>query len=169
MSEQQVPEILSKKTVKELTQDELEARIVTFLAARSMCVLSTCRNNVPRATPIEFRTKHLTLYMAGEPGIKLGNIKWNPRVSVGIYDPKSEAEHNWLDVEGMQLSGHARLIGKDEPDFLEAFRLFGHPEEWIKHWRGLIIEVVPDKIEFLCIALKLEEYASRQVWTRPGA
>jgi hypothetical protein len=166
MSNPQVPDILTKKSVRELPAAELEARILKFLAARSMCVLSTCRDNVPRATPIEFRAKGLNLYMAGEPGTKLGNIKLNPMVSVGIYDPKIESTHGWLDVEGLQISGYARLVGKSEPEFLEFFRLFGHPEEWIEHWAGMFIEFIPDKIEYLCIALKQEDYAARQVWTR---
>jgi hypothetical protein len=167
MSEQGIPEILKKKSVRQLPPAELESRILKVLATRSMCVLSTCRDNVPRATPIEFRSKGFNLYMAGEPGTKLGNIKLNPKVSVGIFDPKSESTHSWLDVEGLQITGIGRLIGKDEPGFLDAFRLFGHPEQWISVWAGMMIEIVPDRIELLCIALKQEDYAARQVWTRP--
>jgi hypothetical protein len=169
MSENRVSENLTKKSVRELHPEELEARIFKFLTSRCMCVLSTCRDNVPCSTPIEFRSKGLTLYMAGYPGTKLGNIKLNPRVSIGIYDPKFEVTHSWLDVEGMQITGLACLIGKNEPEYLDAFRLFGHPEEWIKHFSGMFIEVIPDRIEFLSIALKQQDYAARQVWTRPGS
>ncbi len=169
MSEPKIPEILTKKSQRELQPEELEARILKVLASRSLCVLSTCRDNVPRATPILFQTRGLTLYMAGEPGVKLGNIKLNPRVSVGIFDPKSESTHSWLDVEGLQISGHARLIGQDDPLFFETLKLFGHPKEWVTHWAGMFIEVVPDRIELLCMALKQDDYAARQVWIKPDS
>jgi hypothetical protein len=32
----------------------------------------------------------------------------------------------------------------------------------------MIIEVIPDKFELPGLELKLEDYASRQVWTRAG-
>jgi len=39
--------------------------------------------------------------MAGEPGRKLGNIKLNPRVSVGIFDPKAEFSEVLHDITGL--------------------------------------------------------------------
>jgi hypothetical protein len=163
----EVPEIFTKKISRELAPDELEERILKFLASRQLCVLSTCRDNEPRSTPILFRSKGLTLFMAGEPGLKLGNINLNPRVSVGIFDPKSEFSEDLNDIAGLQISGQARLIGKDDPGFEEAFSLFGRPQAWSEHWFGKMIEVIPDKIELLSMALKLDDYAARQIWTRP--
>ena len=161
----EVPEIFTKKVSRPLAPEELEERILKFLASRRLCVLSTCRDNVPRSTPILFRTKGFTLYMAGEPGLKLGNIKQNTRVSVGIFDPKAEFSENMHDIIGLQISGHARLIAKQEPGFEEAFTLFGRPHAWAERWFGMMIEVTPDKIEMLSMALKLEDYAARQIWT----
>ncbi|NTW82875.1 MAG: pyridoxamine 5'-phosphate oxidase family protein [Chlorobiaceae bacterium] len=170
MSEQQkpaVPEIFTKKVTRLLPPEELETRILKFLGERRMCVLSTSRDNVPRSTPILYRTKGFNLYMAGEPGLKMGNIKLNPQVSIGIYDPKAEFSDNIDDIVGLQISGHARLMGKQDQGFFEAFRLFGRPEAWAEHWFGMMIEVVPDRIELLEMALKNEDYAARQIWTRP--
>ena len=164
----EVPEILTKKTSMQLAPEELEERILKFLASRRLCVLSTCRDNVPRSTPILYRSKGFTLYMAGEPGHKLGNIKLNPKVSVGIFDPKAEFSEDWHDITGLQISGHAILIGKQDPGFQEAFRLFGRPQAWTEHWFGMMIEVIPDSIELLSMAFKLESYAARQIWERPG-
>jgi hypothetical protein len=166
MSEQvnpEVPEILTKRISRHLPADELEARILKFLASRRMCVLSTCRDNEPRSTPILYKSTGFNLYMAGEPGLKLGNIKINPRVSVGIFDPKGEFSDDWHDIVGLQISGQAKLIGKQDPGFKEAFALFGRPEVWAEHWYGMMIEVVPDKIELLAMALKNEDYAARQI------
>ncbi|ACD90200.1 pyridoxamine 5'-phosphate oxidase-related FMN-binding [Chlorobium limicola DSM 245] len=161
-----VPEIFTKQVVRQLPPEELETRILSFLSSRRLCVLSTCRENVPRSTPILFRTKGFSLYMAGEPGQKLGNIKLNPRVSVAVFDPKSEFSEDILDITGLQITGQARLIGKDESGFMDAFRLFNRPEAWAAHWFGMMIEVVPDRIEMLSMALKSENYAARQIWTR---
>lgn len=160
-----VPEIFTKKITRQLPREELEAQILKILSARRMCVLGTSRDNIPRSTPILYRNLGLNLYMAGEPGLKLGNIKLNPRVSVGIFDPKGEYSEDLHDIVGLQISGNARLIGKEDPGYFEVFRLFGRPDAWAEHWYGMMIEVVPDKIEMLAMRLKNEEYAARQIWT----
>ncbi|MBM3163124.1 MAG: pyridoxamine 5'-phosphate oxidase family protein [Chlorobi bacterium] len=164
-----VPEIFTNRGLRPLPPEELEARILTFLASRRLCVLSTCRNNIPRSTPIPFRSKGFTLFMAGEPGQKLGNIKVNPNVSIGLFDPKSEFSENIHDITGLQIRGRGRLLRKDDPGFMEAFRLFGRPEAWAEHWFGMMIEVVAERIELLAMGLKLEGYAARQIWTPPGS
>jgi hypothetical protein len=163
-----VPEIFTKRVTRQVPPEELETRILAILASRRVCVLSTCRNDVPRSTPILFRSKGFTLYMAGEPGLKLGNITLNPNVSVGIFDPKAEFSEDIQDITGLQISGHGRLLRKEDPGFLEAFGLFGSPEGWAEHWFGMMIEVIPDRIELLAMGLKSEGFAARQIWTRPG-
>jgi hypothetical protein len=168
MSEQ-VPEIFTKKASRLLSPEELEERILTILASRRLCVLSTCRDDEPRSTPILFRSKGFTLYMAGEPGVKLGNINLNPRVSVGIFDPKAEFSDEIHDITGLQISGNAKLLGKEDAGFNETFSLFGRPQAWAEHWFGKMIVVIPDKIEMLAMGLKLEDYAARQIWTRSGS
>jgi len=164
----EVPEIFTRRVVRPLPPEELEARILAFLASRRLCVLSTCRSRIPRATPILFRSKGFTLFMAGEPGQKLGNIKQNPNVSVGVFDPKSEFSDDIHDITGLQIRGHARLLRREDPGFMEAFRLFGRPESWAEHWFGMMIEVEAERIELLAMGLKLEGYAARQIWTRHG-
>ena len=74
---------------------------------------------------------------------------------------------DWEHITGMQITGHARLIGKGEAGFMEAFRMFGRPEAWAEHWHGVMIEVVPERIELPCMALKLDDCAARQVWRAP--
>lgn len=163
-----VPEILTKRITRQLPSGELEARILDFLASRRMCVLSTCRDDVPRSTPLLYRSVGLNLYMAGEPGMKLGNIKLNPIVSVGIFDPKGEFSDDWHDITGLQISGHAKLMNRQDSGFYDAFKLFGRPDVWAEHWFGMMIEVVPDRIEYFSMALKTEEYAARQILVLPA-
>lgn len=161
-----VPEIFTKRVTRQLPSDELEARILAFLGSRSLCVLATCRSNVPRATPVLYRSKGFTIYMAGEPGRKLGNISQNPTVSIAIFDPEAEFSEKIDDITGLQIGGKARLIGKEEPEFMDAFLMFGRPASWAEHWYGKMIEVVPDRIELLAMGLKNEGYAARQIWVR---
>jgi nitroimidazol reductase NimA-like FMN-containing flavoprotein (pyridoxamine 5'-phosphate oxidase superfamily) len=75
------------RSLKQMPHDELEKRIIQFLEVQNMCVLATCTNDIPRATPIEYHSKGTTLYFVGEPGSKLENMKNNPKVSVGIFHP----------------------------------------------------------------------------------
>lgn len=171
MSEQQghgVPDIFTKSVTRQLPSDELEARILAFLGSRRLCVLATCRSNVPRATPILYSSKGFTIYMAGEPGRKLGNISQNPTVSMAIFDPDAEFSEKIDDIKGLQIGGKARLIGKEDPEFMDAFLMFGRPASWAEHWYGKIIKVVPDRIELLAMGLKNEGFAARQIWMRNG-
>jgi nitroimidazol reductase NimA-like FMN-containing flavoprotein (pyridoxamine 5'-phosphate oxidase superfamily) len=72
------------------------------------CALGTCKNNIPRVTPIDFFNDGLTLWMIGNAGGKLGNIRSNPKVAVGIYTRMDHAKEN----RSIQLWGKASLITK---------------------------------------------------------
>ena len=65
----------------------LEEHIIEFLKEQNMCVLATCGDGLPRATPIEYHSKGITIYFVGEPGTKLKNITDNSSVSIGIFLP----------------------------------------------------------------------------------
>ena len=44
---------------------KLEKHIVQFLKEQNMCVLATCSDGVPRATPIEYHSKGTTMLFCG--------------------------------------------------------------------------------------------------------
>ncbi len=50
-------------------------------------VLATPYEHMPQATPIEYHSKGIKLYFAGEPGTKIKNTTNNQNVSIGIYLP----------------------------------------------------------------------------------
>ena len=52
---------------------------------RNCLVLATSYGDIPRATPLEFFNEGLTLYIFGEGGGKIANIKRNPHVCAAIY------------------------------------------------------------------------------------
>ena len=60
-------ELRERVVAKRMPTKDLKKRIIQFLNDQNMCVLATCGNGVPRATPIEYHSKGLTLYFVGEP------------------------------------------------------------------------------------------------------
>ncbi len=74
------------------------------------CALGTCRDNIPRVTPLDFFNDGLNIWILGDPGGKLVNIRANPNVSVGIYTCMDHSVEN----RSIQLWGKASLITKRE-------------------------------------------------------
>jgi hypothetical protein len=74
---------------------------------RNALVLATCANNRPRATVLEFFNEGMTLYVFGEPGGKIANLKRNPLVSAIIYE--QPLDHGSFQ-KSLQLFGRAELI-----------------------------------------------------------
>jgi nitroimidazol reductase NimA-like FMN-containing flavoprotein (pyridoxamine 5'-phosphate oxidase superfamily) len=69
-------------------------------------VLATVKGKVPRTTPVDFFNDGLTIWIAGEPGLKISNIRSNSRVAVGVYHPMDHSKHN----RSLQVQGKATLI-----------------------------------------------------------
>ena len=154
------------KVTKQMSKDELERRIAVFIKNHNMCVLCTAKDNIPRATPIEYWADGTTIYIFADPGTKRENIKANPRVSVGIFDPLVGS----LSVKGAQITGEATLLTDDNPEYDEALimhrrELVGEDIGDFKPRRGgVVIKIEAKKIEFIDIALKLDGYDLRYVW-----
>lgn len=122
------------------SREEIEKEIISFLSRTSTqkgdgtlpgcglkhgnaCALGTCRDNIPRVTPVDFFNEGLTLWILGDPGGKLGNIRANPQVSVAIYTPMDHSKEN----RSLQLWGNATLVMKrhQEKLFQETIEKFG--------------------------------------------
>jgi len=74
---------------------------------RNALVLATSYRDIPRATPLEFFHEGLTIYVFGEPGGKIANIKRNSNVSAAIYEqPLNHAKHQ----QSLQILGKAELL-----------------------------------------------------------
>ncbi len=150
---------------KSMSTKVLEERIIEFLKIQNMCVLATCGDGLPRATPIEYHSKGINIYFVGEPGIKLENIKKNPNVSIGIFLPYT----GWDSTKGAQITGKAKIISRgNSAEFKEALKVC----QWEKTAKELgiktfpamveIIKVEPGKIEFIDMSLKKIGYSPRQ-------
>jgi nitroimidazol reductase NimA-like FMN-containing flavoprotein (pyridoxamine 5'-phosphate oxidase superfamily) len=154
------------KVTKQMSKDEIERRISIFIKNHNMCVLCTARENIPRATPIEYWADGTTIYIFADPGSKRENIKANPKVSVGIFDPFVGS----LSVKGMQITGEATLLADGNPEYSEA--LIIHRKELVgedigdfkPREGGMVIKVEAKKIEYIDIALKVEGFDLKLVW-----
>lgn len=148
-----------------MPEPELEAYIIDFLTQNNMCVLATCKGDIPRATPIEYHSKGLTLYLAGEKGMKLLNIASNPNVSVGIYYPYTGFES----AKGTQITGKAVILAKGTREFEEG--LLGYQWEKTAKQFGItafpaslaLIQIDPVQIELVDASLKKKGYSARQI------
>ena len=87
------------------------------------CVLCTVHDDEPRATPIDFFIDGFTLWHAGEPGLKIRNIRSNGKVAVGIYHPMDHSKLN----RSLQINGTATLIpyAGHEQEFIERLKIMG--------------------------------------------
>jgi nitroimidazol reductase NimA-like FMN-containing flavoprotein (pyridoxamine 5'-phosphate oxidase superfamily) len=104
-----------KLNKKQLSPDELRKAIAAFLEENVICTLATCSDNIPRSTPVRYRSRGLTLYILAEGGMKVKNIRDNPRVSVSLYGAYSD----FMSVKGLQLWGSASII---EPEEVNSYR-----------------------------------------------
>lgn len=70
-------------------------------------VLATSYSDTPRATVLEFFNEGLTIYIFGEPGGKIANLKRNPKASAVVYEqPLDHAKFQ----RSLQMFGRAELI-----------------------------------------------------------
>lgn len=74
---------------------------------RNALVLATCAENDPRATVLEFFNEGMTIYIFGEPGKKIANLRSNQRVSAVVYE--QPLDHGRFQ-KSVQLFGTAELI-----------------------------------------------------------
>lgn len=156
---------LDNQPTKAMSHQELENYVAQFLSENNMCVLSTCHGDIPRATPLEYRSKGIKLYFVGEPGIKLKNIARNQNVSIGIYLPYTE----WDSAKGAQITGKAKIISRNSEEFNESLEAY----QWEKTAKEFNLQEFPEsltlirvdasKVELTDISLKKKGYSPRQV------
>lgn len=183
-----------KTKKKELDSAELEKEINEFLIERATksggentnpgcnlkhgyaCVLSTCHNNIPRATPVDFFSDgDLTLWINAEPGGKIANIMRNPKVSIGIYERVDHA----VEQKSLQLWGTAEMINlKNNPElFNEKFISFGLNEAMAGIMEEMVekgaipeetLEVTTEKFTKMINMIKITAEEVTLLHMRPG-
>jgi hypothetical protein len=79
-------EILDFLTATSCQVDPKPGKQSCGMIHKNSLVLATSAGNKPRATVLEFFNEELDLYIWGEPGGKIANIKRNANVSAVIYE-----------------------------------------------------------------------------------
>jgi len=171
------------KINKKMPRDQLEQHIVEFIKSHDMCVLATTsKDNIPRATPIWYNSEGTTIYMVGDEGTKLNNIRANPRVGIGIHDIRT----SFQSVKGIQITGQVTLITEDNPEYEEALKIYQLEERTKKVTQQMaellgmeppegmgeikppkditMIKVEAKKIELIETALLQRGYTAQQFW-----
>lgn len=162
----------------DLPKDQLEKRILQFLGEQTMCSLSTCSGDVPRATPVEYYSDGMTLYISADPGVKLENLKKNARISVSICNnpkPDWHSERDWATVKSAQITGKPTLLVDGMPEYEKALKVYKWQiftgacglDTTKPNRQRTYVKVDPEKIEYMEFAMKLDGYGARQIWTKP--
>jgi nitroimidazol reductase NimA-like FMN-containing flavoprotein (pyridoxamine 5'-phosphate oxidase superfamily) len=140
--------------VSHLTEEELKERILKFLREQKICTLATCAHNIPRSTPVRYRSDGLTLYILTEGGGKVQNLRENKAVSVSIVGEYS----GFKSVTCLQLWGTAEIIEPQGGQKYEEARgkMDLEEREDLKHIKVknirtemYVIKISPQKARFL--------------------
>ncbi len=146
---------------KELDRDELEWLIIEFLKTQPTCVIATCSDNIPRASPVEFFPSGLTLYIFTEGGKKLENIQKNPQVSVAVHAPFT----GWETLKGVQITGIAEIGERGSTTYekgIEAYMARRGIESVEMPESMNILKISPLKIEYLDTSLEGRGFHMKQ-------
>ena len=154
-----------KKPLEVMPRDQLEQHLIEFIKSHNVCVVATAKDNIPRATSLEYEAEGITLYIMADQGRKLENMRANPQISAAIHDPL----HGWLTVKGIQITAPAKLLTDSDPEYAGAWKIFNRANAGKDGWdippKGrTLLMIEPQKIELIETALREKGYKMRQVW-----
>ncbi len=112
---------LLKGTVRHPDPDELRLRLVKFLRNNAIGTLATCSNNLPRATPVRYKSDDVDIYILTEGGGKIFNIRRNPEISFSVYGRYA----GFTTCRCVQRWGRAAIIEQDDADYDRAYDIMG--------------------------------------------
>ena len=152
---------IKDELIEKIPQTKLKAEIEEFLFSHNTCTLSTSYKERVRSTPIEYNYHDGSIYLLSEGGEKFANILLNNKVSMAIYEDYTGMNN----LAGMQITGHADIILKDEDEYEKVLQVKGLNPEYIKKMpvNLNIIKVKIEKIEFLYSKFKNMGYEARQI------
>jgi nitroimidazol reductase NimA-like FMN-containing flavoprotein (pyridoxamine 5'-phosphate oxidase superfamily) len=110
-----------KGTVSHPVPDELRARLVKFLRNNAIGTLATCYDDLPRATPVRYKSNDVDIYILTEGGGKIFNIRRNPSVSFSVHGRYA----GFTTCRCVQLWGQASIIEQHDADYMRAHDIMG--------------------------------------------
>jgi len=134
-----------------------EKVLLKFLKRNNVLHLCTCRNKMPRATPLEFRRDGFTFYILSEGGDKFNNLKVNKNVSFSIAEPYLPEKDFW-GAKGLQAWGKAKVYSqKTDPrrfenalkkmKVMESLKRMG-VNQLPPQFNYRVIEITPDRMRY---------------------
>jgi general stress protein 26 len=167
--------LIAKNLSAKLPEDKLKERVATLFKEQTMCTIATASSDgQPRATPLECFADGMTLYIFADPGKKIANLKVNPKVSISVCNQikPSWKGDDWKKIKAAQITGVATILQPDDPESIRARKEVILWQEFIgalgrdtsKPPNGLVIRVVPSKIEYSESELMLKGYSAKQIW-----
>lgn len=134
-----------------------EKVLLKFLKRNNVLHLCTSKNDMPRATPLEFRRDGFTFYILSEGGEKFNNLKVNKNVSFSIAEPY-HPEEDFFGAKGLQAWGKARVYSKktDPRRFENALKKMKARQSLKQlgvndlppQFNYRVIEITPDKMTY---------------------
>lgn len=147
---------------REKLSDEIVGKVVDkFIQTHNTCVISTCYDNYPRATPIEYTYYKNKLYFISEGGVKFANIIRNKNISIGIFDNYKTMSK----LGGLQITGKVKEITYLSNEYFEVMKMKKISKETIEKLELIlnIFEVSMEKIEVLNTEFKKYKGDSKQI------
>ena len=166
---------------EKLTQEQLYDEIVEYLEINNICTLAFAYNNVPRATPVEYRNEGTTLYVVSEgmshqfyeAGQKNKVVEWkkmfierNPRCSVGLISPY----FGYKSTRGLRIWGRAQVFHKGDKEWEKGCKLL-KVERNLPDFNQteipdflIILKIVPEMMQYFNMVKGIK----RALWIAPG-
>lgn len=156
-----------------LPREELVKRIERAATLTNLGVLATVGRDGPIASPVEFYSEGLCLYVFPQPGSpKLKALQRDPRVSFAVANPMA----GWACAQGAQFFGRAQLLEPDSPDWVHGMKVYRWQSSAAEIGRtadapprGLLMKLDPDRVVYTEHLLRRDGFAPRHVWRRDGA
>ena len=171
-------DLIKKGLTAQLPEDKLKERIATLFKEQTMCTIATASSDgQPRATPLECFPEGMTLYIFGDPGTKINNIKVNPKVSISMCNQlkPSWAGDNWKGQKAVVITGVATILEPDDPESIHAKKEVIQSAEFVAALGmdindlpgARVVKVEMKKIEYSESELMVQGYSSKQIWEAP--
>ncbi len=156
----------------QLTQEQIWAKIVTFLPGRERFALATADGDQPLATTVDMvlDKEERVLYVVSEVGTeKLNQIRRNPKVSAVRFQGWTVAERGKQEWRSTQVVGHAEVIPSSDPRFMVAVKKYQlvrlTPERAVRRFD--LIRITTDRIWYFDTELSADgDKAVYQLWKR---
>lgn len=142
------------RLIEEMEAAEFEEIIARFLLTHNVLHLATCKEDMPRCTPLEYWSRGLDVFVVSEGGGKIPNLKANPNVCYAISEPFFPQE-DFFGCVGLQVWGISSLFKRnDDPKRFEEIFQHSHYFKNPEGMRSQGIDLANTPINFNVISIQ---------------